>query len=190
MRLSYNEDTKPLTVEAIENHIYFYSAVDTDRCLALMQLLREQDRILQTEKLTRNVNTVTPIWLHIQSFGGDFFASFSVVDQIRQLKTPVYSIIEGTAASGATIISVGCKKRYIQPHAFMMIHQIYTYFEGTHEDLKIETTLMDMLSSSMYEWYAQHTKLTRAELQEKTQRDFWMNAQQALEYGFVDEVLK
>ena len=188
MRFANGDDTQPLTVEAFENHVYFYSMIDTDRCLALMQKLHETERYLLTEKLTRNKDVADPIWLHIQSGGGDIFAAFSVADQIKQMHLPVYSIVEGYVASAATVISTSCNKRYIHPHAFMMIHQISTWFMGTHEELKDEFALMEMLSENMYEWYVKHTKLTKDELQEKIKRNCWMTAEQAVEWGFADEV--
>lgn len=188
MKMNGFEENQPLTVEAVENHIYFYSAVTTDRCLALVRLLLETDIHLQTEKATRKAEGITPIWLHIQSFGGDPFAAFSVADQIATVTTPVYSIVEGCAASAATIISTACRHRYIQPNAFMMIHQISTFFEGTHEELKDELALVEMLSSNLKHWYLTHSATSEIVLEEKLKRDFWMNAQQAKEFGFVDEI--
>lgn len=187
MHLDYDMP-QPLTVEAFENHIYFYSVVDTDRCLALTKSLLETDRYLQTERLARKSEYMEPIWLHIQSFGGDPFAAFSVADQINTLTSPVYSIVEGCCASAATIISIACKKRYILPNAFMMIHQPSTFFAGTHEDLKDELCLLEMMSGGLQKWYIEHTKLTEEELNAKLKRNFWMDAKQSIEFGFCDAI--
>ena len=99
------ERSDPLTVETVNNHIYFYSGVNTDRCLALIKQLRELDTAFRNEYLSRNLpegHPQTPIWLHIHSGGGDLFTGFSVADQIKQIDTPVYSIVEGYCASAAT----------------------------------------------------------------------------------------
>ena len=186
------ESIAPLTVEAVDNHVYFYCEVDADRCLALMQQLREQDRRLQVERLMRDLGPEfqVPIWLHINSGGGDLFSAFAVADQIQQIKTPVYSVIEGIGASAATIMSTACHKRYIQPSAYMLVHQFRTWFDGKHEEFKDEMELQDMLISRMIEFYEVHTGLSQDELREKLKRDFWMNAEKAVELGFADEILR
>ena len=140
-----------LTVETIDNHIYFYSEVNSDRCLALMRQIRELDQHLRWERFSRSLGPEfqVPIWLHINSEGGDLFAAFALADQIQQIQTPIYSVIEGLGASAATIISVACHKRYIQPSAYMLVHQFSTWFAGKHEDFKDDMALHGMLIARM-----------------------------------------
>src|SRR3972149_7089752 len=97
MRLNATDDAPALTVEAVENHVYFYSEINPDRALALMRLLRETDAHLRNERITRNLpsETVVPIWLHLNSLGGEAFSSFAIADQIERLQTPIYSVVEG-----------------------------------------------------------------------------------------------
>ncbi|MFA5379984.1 MAG: ATP-dependent Clp protease proteolytic subunit [Dehalococcoidia bacterium] len=181
-----------LTVETIDNHVYFYSEVNSDRCLALMRQLRELDQRLQWERVSRGLGLEfqVPIWLHINSEGGDLFAGLAVADQIQHIQTPIYSIIEGLGASAATIISVACPKRYIQPSAFMLVHQFRTWFVGKHEEFKDEMELQEMLIARLIEFYSGYTAVSQDDVREKLKRDFWMNAEKAVELGFADEILK
>ena len=182
--------TPPLTVETDDTHVYFYSEVNSDRALDLIQRLRETDARLRWMHSNRELpgENIVPIWLHINSSGGDLFTAFAVADQVAGLKTPVYSIIEGLAASAATIISVACTKRFILPHSYMLIHQFWSAFWGKHEEFKDEMALQEMLIDQFVEFYQKRTKLSSEDLREKLKHDFWMNAQQALQYGFVDEI--
>ena len=102
------EHSSPMTVETIDNHIYYYADVDSDRGLALMRALREKDRDLRAEQLSRGMDgaPMTPIWLHIYSIGGDLFAGFSLADQLATIKSPLYSVVEGICASAAPFIGL------------------------------------------------------------------------------------
>lgn len=178
----------PLTVESVGNHIYFYSQVDSDRCLALIRELRQMDSFLRSEALSRGTDDPPPIWLHINSHGGEVHSAFAAADQIATIPTPIYSIVEGSAASAATILSVICKRRYITPHSFMLIHQISTMAWGTYEDMKDMMGLLDHTMDSLGRLYADHSKLSIEQIRQMLQRDTWMTARQALDNGFVDEI--
>ena len=119
----------PLTVEAVDNHVYFYSDVDSDRCLALIRTIRETDARLRAERISRDLedHPPVPIWLHIQSGGGYLFAGFGAADELASITTPVYAIVEGLCASSATLIALACPKRFIRPNGFMLIHQFTSF---------------------------------------------------------------
>ena len=157
-----------------------------------MRQIRELDQHLRWERFSRSLGPEfqVPIWLHINSEGGDLFAAFAIADQIQQIQTPIYSVIEGLGASAATIISVACHKRYIQPSAYMLVHQFSTWFAGKHEDFKDEMALQEMLIARMVEFYSTHTVLSKDDLSERLKHDFWMNAERAVDLNFADEILK
>lgn len=188
-----NAGEKTLTVETVDNHVYFYADVDSDRVLALMRAVKEIDRELRNERISRQIPDdypQTPIWLHIHSNGGDVFAGLSAADQLRGIKTPIFSVIEGMCASAATLIAISARRRYIMPSAFMLIHQISAFAWGTHEQFKDEMRLQEMLMETLMKWYSEHSKLDPEAIREMLRRDSWMNAQQALEAGFVDAILE
>ena len=196
-----DEETKPaasdtntpkLTVETTGNHIYFYADVNSDRVLNLIKSIRELDAALRNEQLSRSIKEMlppTPIWLHVQSNGGNLYAGFSFADQIATIKTPVYSIAEGCCASAATIISLACTKRYAFPNSFMLIHQLRSIMWGSYEEFKDEMKIMDMLMDQMVAFYGKHTKMSTEEVRELLKRDSWFNAIQCVEKGLVDEIL-
>ncbi len=183
---------EPLTVETVYNHIYFYSEVTSDRSLALMRQLRQLDNQLQNERLQRNMpdGHQVPIWLHIQSPGGGLFPSLAVADQLKQITSPVYSIVEGYCGSSGTLISMSCAKRFIQPSSFMLIHQLSGAAWGTYEELKDNMDLQNMLMDKIIQFYVQKSNLDEPRVREILKRDTWLDAQRCLEYGLVDEIVR
>lgn len=180
-----------LTVETINNHIYFYADVDGDRCLAMIRAIRDLDAVLRNERITRDLpdeTAQTPIWLHIQSYGGYLFTGLSVSDQIKEIKSPIYSIVEGVCASAATLISMACTKRYILKRSFMLIHQLSTFTGGTYEQIKDDVKMMDMAMNQLTDFYSKHSKLGIEQVKEMLKHDTWLDAEQCLERGLVDGI--
>lgn len=181
-----------MTVETIDNHIYFYADIDSDRGLALMRTLRELDHRLRAEQLSRYLGDapVTPIWLHLYSFGGDLFTGFSLADQLMMIKSPVYAVIEGICASAATLLALSCTRRYILPSSVMLVHQLSSFAYGTHEQFKDEMLLQKLLMEKLVSFYGERTRLTGDEIQKMLTRDFWMDAETCVKLGFADEILR
>ncbi|MCC6616277.1 MAG: ATP-dependent Clp protease proteolytic subunit [Anaerolineae bacterium] len=185
------EHSSPMTVETIDNHIYYYADVDSDRGLALMRALREKDRDLRAEQLSRGMDgaPMTPIWLHIYSIGGDLFAGFSLADQLATIKSPLYSVVEGICASAATLLALSCTRRYILPSSFMLVHQLSSFMWGTHEQFKDEMSLQAMMMERLVAFYTSKTKLGGDEVRDMLTRDSWMDAATCIKHGFADEIL-
>lgn len=186
-----DDSEKRLTVESVDNHVYFYAHVDSDRCLDLLRKIRNIDSELRAEQISRGIEDApaTPIWLHIHSYGGDLFSGFSTSDQLKLIKSPIYAVVEGVCASAATLIAMSCKKRYILPNSFMLIHQLSTMMWGTHEEFKDEMQLQTKAMERLIKFYEQYSMLNEEEIREMLKRDFWMEAETAIEKGFVDEIL-
>ena len=186
-----SDEVPRLTVETVDNHIYFYADVDSDRCLAVIREIRRVDADLRTEHLSRGLEgtPLTPIWLHIYSYGGDLFAGFNMADQLATIKTPIFSVIEGICASAATLIAMPCTKRYILPNSFMLIHQLSSLVWGTHEQFKDEMGLQQKMMERLVEFYARRTKTPTDEVRAMLTCDFWMDAETCVRLGFVDEIL-
>lgn len=181
-----------LTVESMNNHVYFYADVDTDRCLALIRSLCDLDISLRNERLTRGIATdaaPVPIWLHINSDGGDLLTGFAIADQLSAFDTPIYSVVEGVCASAATLIAMACTRRYILPRSFMLIHQLSTVAWGKYHEIKDEVVLLDMAMKQLKDFYSSHSKLSGEEVELMLAHDTWLNADQCLTNGIVDHVL-
>ena len=188
-----SEEKQPkLTVESVDNHIYFYAHVDTDRTLAMLKSIREIDTKLRNEYISRSLPEdmpLTPIWLHVLSGGGDLIAGFSTADQLETIATPIYSVVEGYCASAATLISVACTKRFILPNAFMLIHQLSSVMWGKYEEFKDEMHFLDMAMERLVGFYSVKTKMDETTVRALLQRDSWYNAKECVELGLVDEIL-
>ena len=190
---SAGDESNKLTVETINNHVYFYADVDSDRVLALLGELRRLDATLRNEHATRQLEGIaplTPIWLHVQSGGGDLFAGFSAADQLQTIATPVYSIVEGYCASAATLISMACKRRFIQPNAFVLIHQLSSCMGGKYEEFRDEMRVLDMAMRRMVMFYAARSRLTPRQAYMLLRHDSWFGAQDCLRIGLVDEIME
>ena len=171
-----------------QNRIYFYSEVKRSKILVLNKILRKLDKDLVNR--ANYLDTTTPnIYLHIQSFGGSVFSAFSNIDYIRSSRTPIHSIVEGCAASAATMMSVVAKKRYITPHSYMLIHQLSSGAWGKYEEIKDSMKNCDRLMKMVKDVYLQHTKIPKKKLDQILKHDLWFDAEQCLEYGLVDEII-
>lgn len=183
-----------LTVETVDNHIYFYATVDDDRCLDLIKQIKELDKKLIQERLSRDLPEdypYTPIWLHINSPGGSPFSAFAVIDQFGKITSPLWSIAEGVTASAATLIHLACDKRYMQRNAYMLIHQLHSMAWGmySYEQQKDDMVLSDMLMDNFNEFYVEHSGMSIEDVSARLKRDSWLNAKMCLELGLVDEIL-
>jgi len=187
-----SDKVEKLTVETCDNHVYFYADVDSDRCLALIKEIRELDKMLRNERLTRDLPDdfpYTPIWLHVNSRGGFLTDGLSVSDQLARIKTPIYSIVEGRAASAATLISISCTKRFILPSAYMLLHQLSVKTWGTYEQIKDEVKLLDMMMKQLTKFYVGCSKLTEKQVKVFLSHDSWFDAEECVKLGLVDEIV-
>lgn len=175
-----------------DNHIYFYDDVETETILTLNKNIRELNTMIK-EKFSKYDEVVNyknvPIYLHINSHGGDLFAGLSAVDTILNSECPIYTIVEGAAASAATFLSVCGKKRFMTKHSFILIHQLTSKAWGTYEELKDDMKNNEMFMSLIKNIYKERTNRTMEQLDEMLKHDIWIDANKAIEFGLVDEVL-
>ena len=131
------------------------------------------------------------IYVYINSPGGSITSLFAIYDTMKYIKPDVATVCMGLAASaGAVILAGGTKgKRYSLPHARVMLHQPAGGAEGTSKDIEIQAKLITDMREQINGLLAEFTGQDVKKITEDTDRDFWMNAQEALDYGIVDEVL-
>tara|TARA_R110000765_G_C18727580_1_gene585044 strand:+ start:131 stop:775 length:645 start_codon:yes stop_codon:yes gene_type:complete len=176
-------------IESVNNDIYFYAEVTRTNNLTLNKKIDSLGTKYYNFSNSLNMDHVAPLNLHINSFGGSVFAGFSTVDHILNSKVPVYSIVDGCAASAATLISVVAARRYMHKHAFMLIHQLSAASWGKYEELKDSMVNNDMIMKKIKEIYEQHTKIPTKKLGEILKHDLWWDAKTCLEYGLIDEII-
>lgn len=175
-----------------QNHLYFHNDVTEKSVDSVKKLMREYlDKCTKTKnQTTLSTCTMKPLFLHIYSPGGDVHAGLALYDFIIEYgkSVPVHTIVEGVAASAATIISIAGIKRYITPNSYMLIHQLSTYFGGNFEQIKDEFGNCEKIMKQLKDIYAQKTKLNRNQLTDILKHDINWNADDCKKYGLVDEI--
>tara|TARA_R110000824_G_scaffold10167_3_gene45098 strand:+ start:517 stop:1164 length:648 start_codon:yes stop_codon:yes gene_type:complete len=169
-----------------ENNLYFYGDITEANALELNAALYELDKKLIITGVFLDIKPV--IRLHINSFGGSLFAGLATVDVIRNLKSDVHSIVEGAAASAATIISVVCTKRSMGRYSKMLIHQLSSGAYGKYNELEDDMENNSHLMSTIKEIYKVYTNVPMKKLNEILKHDLWFDSKTCLELGLVDEI--
>jgi ATP-dependent Clp protease protease subunit len=131
------------------------------------------------------------IEMYINSPGGSVYAGNAIYDAMQIIKPDIATICTGFAASyGAVLLAAGAAgKRYITPHARVMIHQPSGGFEGQATDAEISLREMLTLKSSLNGILAKHTGQPLEKITADAERDFWMGAEESKAYGMVDAIL-
>jgi ATP-dependent Clp protease protease subunit len=134
-----------------------------------------------------------PIKFYINSPGGMVTSGMVIYDTITLLQSPVHTICMGLAASmGSILLSVGAKgNRFIFPHGEVMIHQpsLGGYLQATAADIEIQAEQIEKTKQMGAELLAKNCNKTVEQILQDFDRDYWMNAKEAVEYGIVDKIL-
>ena len=177
-------------VKSANNNIYFYGSVSESSTLELKNKLEELNTNLQTMAIHYNIEP-PPIHLHIQSNGGSLLHTFYIMDIIKTLKTPVYTYIDGFAASAATLMSVCGKRRFMTENSVMLVHQLSGGgMPGKFEEIKNEYSNLVEFMEIIKKTYLNYGNISSENLNELLKQDLWLNSKTSLEYGFVDEIIK
>ncbi len=131
------------------------------------------------------------ISLYINSPGGEITSLFSIYDTMQYIRCDVSTIVMGQAASAAAMIAMaGAKgKRFALPHARVLLHQPYGGAEGQAVDIEIQANEIARSRRLLEGLIAQHTGQPLERVSRDTERDFFLTAEQAVDYGVVDEVI-
>lgn len=155
---------------------------------AVANLVMAQLLHLESEDPDRDVN------LYINSPGGSITSLFAIYDTIQYIKPDVSTVCMGMAASAAAVILAGGAKgkRFALPHARVMLHQPQGGASGQATDIEIQARLIVQMREQLNRILARHTGQDYEKLSQDTDRDFWMLAEEARDYGehgIVDAVL-
>ena len=175
-------------VEFSHNRIYFYSGVTRPKILKLNKGIFNMNMSLLTKSIPYD-SPPEPIRLHINSYGGSVFAGLSAMDYIKSSKVPVHTIIDGCAASAATLMSVVGHRRFMHKNACMLIHQLSGLMWGKFQEMKDDMENSEMLMKKIKDIYKKHTRIPESELDNILKHDIWWEADKCLEYGLVDELI-
>jgi ATP-dependent Clp protease protease subunit len=184
---------------------YSYQNYQRQRQLTLGDLLLENRIVfLQGEIYTGNANEVVMKLLYLQSEnrrkdihfylnspGGEVVATLAIYDTMQILSCPVATYCVGQAASGAAVLLAGGSKgkRFALPHARVMMHQPFGGVSGQVSDIEIQANEILRNRQMLNEILARHSGQSLERIAKDTDRDFFLDAAEAKEYGLVDEIL-
>lgn len=162
--------------------IFLGTAIDdTVANLIIAQMLH-----LESQDKTKDIK------LYINSPGGSVTAGLAIYDAMQYVKPDVSTICVGMAASmGAVLLSSGAKgKRFALPNSEVMIHQVLGGAQGQATDIKIHAERILRMKDHLNTILAKNSGKKKADVQEDTERDYFLSAQQAVKYGLIDKVIK
>ena len=164
----------------LDRIIHIYGEVN-DNMMAISQA-----QLLFLDNLEKN-----DIKLHISSPGGSVLSGLGMVDVMNYISSDVITINMGLAASmGSILLSSGTKgKRFSLKHSRVMIHQVSPASRGTLADMEISFKETEKYNDRLFEILAENTGKTKEQIIQDANRDFWLNSDEALEYGVVDEII-
>ncbi len=176
--------TREMTIDELllENRIIFLVG-DINHASAarvMMQML-----YLENQRKNQEIN------FYINCPGGVVDDTLALYDTMRFLSSPIATYCIGRAYSGGSILlTAGTKgRRFILPHAKVMIHQPYGGITGQAEDIRLQAEQIIKTKQTMIDLLAKHTGQTAERIREDSERDMYFDAEEAVKYGLVDEML-
>ena len=132
------------------------------------------------------------IKIYINSPGGSVTAGMAIYDAMQYVKPDVSAVCVGVAASmAAVLLASGAKgKRFMLPNSEILLHQVMGGAEGQAIDIEISARHIVKIKDSLNKILAKHTGRPLDQVEKDTDRDFWMNAEEAKKYGLIDEIIK
>jgi ATP-dependent Clp protease protease subunit len=185
----YIIEERPMNITQLD----VFSRLMKDRIIFLgVPIYDDVANIIQAQLLFLESQSVDQdIQIYINSPGGSIYAGLGIYDTMQYLKPDIHTICTGISASmSAVLLCAGAKgKRFALPHSRIMIHQPMGGTQGQASDIEIEAREIQKLKKELYEIIASHCGKTYEEVWKDSDRDYWMIAAEAKEYGMIDEVL-
>jgi ATP-dependent Clp protease, protease subunit len=176
-----------------ERSMDIYSRLLDERIIMLTEdfnddmasLIVSQLLYLQSEDASKDIT------MYINSPGGSVTAMWSIIDTMNLIKPDVSTVCIGLAASAASLtLAAGAKgKRFILPHAEVMIHQPSTQAKGMVSDLEISIKQSIRTKEELHKFMVEKTGQTLKKISQDMDRDYWMSAQESVGYGIVDTII-
>lgn len=162
--------------------IFLGTAIDD----VVANLIIAQMLFLESQDKTKDIK------LYINSPGGSVTAGLAIYDAMQYVKPDVSTICVGMAASmGAVLLAAGAKgKRFVLPNSEVMIHQVLGGVQGQATDIKIHAERILKIKDQLNNILAKHTGKKKTDVERDTERDYFLEADEAVEYGLVDKVIR
>lgn len=160
--------------------IHFFGDIGREEVLSAEWLYY----VLERRKEEGATSTV----LKINSYGGNVKEALSMVEVIKSSELNIEAHVVGIAASSATFVAMACDKVVMAPYALMMVHLPANMVGGTSKDLRRSADTMDKVTEGIITMYEEKSGLERSFIKQLMEEETWMSANEAVEYGFADEV--
>lgn len=150
------------------------------------------EKIVRQLLLMESLSATKPIYIYIDSPGGDADAGFAIFDMIRFIKAPVYTIGMGLVASAASIILLAASKerRFGMPNSHYLIHQPLSGIKGVATEIEIHAKELEKMRVKINKLIAEETGTDEKKVAKDTDRDCWLNAKESVEYGLISKIAK
>lgn len=186
----------PMVIEKTGRHeraYDIYSLLLKNRIVFLGTPITDQTANLIVAQMLylSNEDSEAPIQMYINSPGGQVYAGLAIYDTMQMISNPINTVAVGVTASFGTVLLTGGTpgKRYALPHATVHMHQPLGGAQGQATDIEIQANEILRLRKQINAILAHHTGKDIEQVREDTERDYWLNAQEATDYGLVDKVL-
>lgn len=197
---AYTNHVENMTRSVIEERPTRFAEIDVfsrlimDRIIFLGMQVEENIANIITAQLLflESVDSKKDIMMYVNSPGGSVYAGLGMYDTMQFVGPDVATICTGMAASmGAVLLTAGAPgKRSALPHARVMIHQPSGGMQGQSRDMEITLKQMQELRRDLYNILSKHSGKSYEDIEKDSDRDYWMRATEAKEYGLIDEVLE
>lgn len=169
-----------------------FSRLLKDRIIFIRGAFDDQmaDSVVAQLLFLESADAEKDIYMYINSPGGAVSSMFAIFDVMQYIKPDVVTVGLGTCASAASfILSAGTKgKRFALPNAEVMIHELSGGAKGKFNDMKNELKHAEHLYNKMSKYYVEFTGQNLKKVKKDMERDHWMSAEEAKEYGLIDEI--
>ena len=174
-----------------DNKIFdLYSKLLTNRIIFIEGEIDDKlSNIIVGELLYLDSLSNEDIYIYINSPGGSITSGMAIYDTMNYIKSDVITIGVGLCASMAAFLLSSGKKRYSLPNTEIMIHEPLGGTKGQATEIKIETDRILKIREKLNKLLSRNTKQSLSKIKKDTQRDYYMNANEALNYGIIDKII-
>ncbi len=194
MNTFYNseEATKEKTADAGSEQL-MQKFLNTRQIILSGEVNKElAEKVIRQLLILESDSATKPIYVYIDSPGGDVDAGFAIFDMIRFIKPPVYMIGMGLVASAGALILLASPKNYRLglPNSHYLIHQPLSGIKGVATDIEIHAKEIEKTRAKINALIAAETGKDETAVAKDTDRDYWLSADEAAEYGLISNIIK
>ncbi len=150
---------------------------------------RKSQKFITHLMFLSSIDPAAPITIYLSTYGGDIYEMNAMHDAMRLLKCPIHTVAIGKVMSAGVLILAAGDRRSITENTAIMMHQVSLEAYGTVTDLASEVKYTKTMQDTMYKLYAKYTGKSIKQLEIDLKSDKYLTAQEALDYGIVDDIL-